>query len=180
MKPLRYRWLALIAAVALAAGGLATGIWPDFREVGFILPWPTLAVSVLLAAAALALGWKVRAHVKDPKHKPIEPIVASRIAVLAQTCAVYGALLFGWAAGIVAYELALLRFRPASDTLLLSLANVVVGAMVCIAGCLAETWCKRPPDDSDRSESDQDVTTRRGSDQDIPEGEGGYARNRRD
>ncbi|WP_165001009.1 MULTISPECIES: DUF3180 domain-containing protein [Micrococcaceae] len=179
MRPLRYRWLVLLAAVVLAASSVVTALWPDLREVAFVLPWPSLALSILLAAVSLSLGWRVRAHVKDPKHKPIEPVFAARIAVLGQTCAVYGTVLFGWAGGVLIYELALLRFRPASDTLVLSIANVVVGAVVCIAGCVAEMWCKRPPDDPNSSESGNGISSRRRNDNDIPEGEGGYARNQR-
>lgn len=179
MRPLRYRWLVLIAAVALAVSAVVTALWPDLREVGLVLPWPSLALSILLAVVSLALARRVRAHIKDPGRTPIEPLFAARIAVLAQTCAVYGAALFGWAAGGLIYEMALLRFRPASDLLVLGIVGVATGAIVCVAGCVAEAWCKRPPDDPNSIESDRGPSPRRRGEHDIPEGEGGYARNQR-
>ncbi|MCT1368465.1 MULTISPECIES: DUF3180 domain-containing protein [Kocuria] len=171
MKPLRYRWLALMAAIALAVSGVACGLWPDVRRVVFTVPWVTLAFSVVLALVALALAWRVRAYTKEPKRRPINAVFASRIAVLAQTCAVYGALLFGWAGGLLLYDLSLLRYRSVTENLPLTVANVVVGFGVCVAGCLAETWCKRPPDDPTDSQGSRDARAH-----DYPEGEGGYAR----
>lgn len=175
MTPLRYRWLALVAALALAAGGVASGLWPDLRRVVFTVPWPTLVLSVVFALVCLVLGWRVRAYIKDPRRRPINAVFASRIAVLAQTCAVYGAILFGWAGGVLLYDLSLLRFRSGTDNLLLTLANVVVGVGVCIAGCVAESWCKRPPEDP---EDPRDAAERRSRRNEFPKGEGGYARNR--
>ncbi|WP_030013716.1 MULTISPECIES: DUF3180 domain-containing protein [Micrococcales] len=178
MKPLRYRWLALIAAVALAAGGVVSGLWPDLRRVVFTVPWPTLALSTLLAVVCLVLAWRVRAYIKDPRRRPINAVFASRIAVLAQTCAVYGAILFGWAGGVLLYDLSLLRFRSGTENLFLTLANVGVGVGVCIAGCVAETWCKRPPEGPEDPKDSGDAAERRPRRNEFPEGEGGYARNR--
>lgn len=169
MTPLRLRWLALAAGagivVAVVLRALTDGPVPTF-------PWATVAALLVLAAVVLAMGWRVRAHVRDPRGRPIDPIFASRVAVLAQACALFGALAAGWGAGLLVNELALLRYRDATGSLGMTAADLVTGVVLCTAGCLAEHWCKRPPEDSEGND-DGVGTSRR---PEISEGEGGYAR----
>lgn len=173
MRPLRPRWLALIWTAGLVGALLLSLLVPGGL---LVLPWITLAALIVLAVAVLVLARRVRAHVRDPRGRRVDPLLAARTAVLAQTCAVFGALAAGWAAGLLVRELSLLRWRSATEDLPLIIADLVVGALVCAAGCVAEAWCKRPPDDTDEGTPHADP--RRARRRDIPEGEGGYARDR--
>lgn len=174
MKPLKIRWLALLGALGLALGAVVNSVWGGGA---LVLPWFSLLISAFLGAAALVLGWRVRAHIREPRTRRIDPILASRIVVFAQACAVYGALLAGWGIGALLHELTLMQYRGATSTLPLAALNGAVGLAVGAAGVLAESWCKRPPEDPGESEDPYSPQHPRG-DRDAPEGEGGYARDR--
>ncbi|WP_129660319.1 DUF3180 domain-containing protein [Rothia halotolerans] len=175
MKPLKVRWLVLVGALGLALGAVANSVWDGGAPL--VLPWFSLLVSVFLGAAALVLAWRVRAHIREPRKRRIDPILASRIVVFAQACAVYGALLTGWGLGALAHELTLVQYRGATSSLLLIVLNGAVGLAVGVAGAVAESWCKRPPEDPGEADDPYAPQHPRG-DRDAPEGEGGYARDR--
>lgn len=145
MSELRVRWLVLVGAVGLLVSSLAHGLWDPVG--GLALPVVSQVLSLVFATIVLLLARRVRNHVKEPQQRPIEPIFAARVAVLAQTCAVYGSLIIGWGMGALVQAVSLVAYRGVTAGLLLAVAGGAVGWAVALCGVIAEQWCRRPPDD---------------------------------
>ena len=171
MSLLKPRWLCAVGVLGLVLAS-ALSLLLDTPEA-LSLPVISQVLSLTFAAVTLLLARRVREHVKDPRGRPIEPIFAARVAVLAQTAAVYGSLITGWGLGILAHELPLVAYRGLTAGLLLALANGAVGLAVALCGVIAERWCRRPPDDPETGGGSRGWGR---IDPKPTEGESGYAR----
>lgn len=122
--------------VGLAASGAPT----------FIPPLSTWVVLLLVAAAVLLLGWPVRRSVRGDRSKRVDPFFAMRVLLLAKTASIIGAFGLGFGAALVLYTVsrtgstATPAFTP---SLLLGVASLVM----VVAGLIAESWCRIPPED---------------------------------
>jgi hypothetical protein len=148
MTPARLRVMLLIALV------VGAGTWAvlDAREASGAsvppVPW-TAAVAVgLLAVAVLVSGLEVRRWVVGRRERPMDPLLAARIAVLAKAAAYSGSALVGWylaQAVVVLPDLVGER----RTRLVLALVSAVVSGGLGAAGLVAQRWCRRPPDATD-------------------------------
>ena len=144
---------ARVAVVVAVVVGLASWLlWMLVAGEGTLVPRPSwLAAGLLAAMAAFVVGfaWPVRAYLAGSSRRRLDPLRAARVVVLAQAATLTGAAAAGWYAGqlaVVASDLSLV----ANQDRLWRLA-ILVGAAValCIAGLLAQYWCRVDPRDSD-------------------------------
>lgn len=146
MIPARLRTVLLVALV------VGVGAWAvlDAREasggVAPPVPW-TAAVAVgLLAVAVLVSGLEVRRWVAGRRERPMDPLVAARVAVFAKAAAYSGGALVGWylAQAVVVLPDVVGERRT---RLFLALVSAAGSAALAAAGLVAQRWCRRPPDE---------------------------------
>jgi len=154
VTPARLRWVLLLL------GGVCLGAWAvlDAREAAgepaLPTPWTAAVAVVLLAVAVLVSGLEVRRWVAGRRERPMDPLVAARIAVLAKAAAYAGAALAGWylaqAVVVVPDVVGERRTR-----LVVALLSAAAAAALSAVGMVVQTWCRRPPrDDEDRRDED--------------------------
>ncbi|WP_127132035.1 DUF3180 domain-containing protein [Georgenia sp. SYP-B2076] len=146
----RTSWQTLVA-LALAAGLVTFLVLSVLDERGN-LPVPVPTVSGLgpavLTVVLLGLGRNVRRLVHR-KPTSMTPIGASRVVVLAKSCALVGSALVGYFAAHLLSNLdnlaaPLPREQAWASGLALATSLVLVGAAL-----LVEWWCRVPPEDDD-------------------------------
>ncbi|MGL5909584.1 MAG: DUF3180 domain-containing protein [Phycicoccus sp.] len=149
---IRTQTLAVVAVVAFAVAFVAFTL---LTRDGSLVPVPPIAAGALLlviAAAVIYLARQVRQHTRDGTW--IEPLRAARTVVLAQAAALTGAAAVGWYAGqlvVVAGDLTLLANR---DRLLPLGLHLAVGAVLVVAGLVAQSWCRVRRDDDPHGDPD--------------------------
>jgi hypothetical protein len=95
----------------------------------------------------VALAVPVRRRVTGKRKGRLDPFYAVRVAVLAKSSSLTGALLTGLGAGIIAHALSLPILN--GDLLGRGIAQTVGAALLLTAGLVAERMCTLPPDKSD-------------------------------
>ena len=129
-------YIGYLGNVVLAAMGRAV-----------IIPPPSLPLTLIaVAAAVIALAWPVRAAVKGTSKRRLNPIVASRTAVLAKSSSLAGGLLTGLSAGL-AFFILTRSVAPGGDAALPTIAAVIGSIVLLAAGLVAEHMCTLPPED---------------------------------
>jgi hypothetical protein len=144
VRPARL-WVVLLVALGVAVAGWAV---LDAREASgapaLPAPWTATVAIALLAVAVLVSGLEVRRWVAGRRERPLDPLVAARIAVLAKAAAYAGGGLAGWylaQAAVVLPELLGERLTRFVVALLSALASAALVA----AGLIVQRWCRRPP-----------------------------------
>lgn len=144
---------ARVAVFVAVVIGLASWLlWMLVTGEGTLVPRPSwLAAALLAAMAAFVVGfaWPVRAYLAGSSTRRLDPLRAARVVVLAQAATLTGAAATGWYAGqlaVVASDLSLV----ANQDRLWRLAILVAAAVVlCVAGLVAQHWCRIDPRDTD-------------------------------
>lgn len=111
---------------------------------------PPVSLPITLTAIAIvivALAVPVRRRVTGKRKDRLDPFYAVRVALLAKSSSLTGALLSGFGAGIIAHALSLPILN--SDLLGRGIAQTVGAALLLSAGLVAERMCTLPPDKSD-------------------------------
>ncbi len=111
---------------------------------------PPVSLPITLTAIAIvivALAVPVRRRVTGKRKDRLDPFYAVRVAVLAKSSSLTGALLTGFGAGIIAHALSLPILN--GDLLGRGIAQTVGAALLLTAGLVAERMCTLPPDKSD-------------------------------
>lgn len=144
---LRVRHLVtVLAAIALVSGI----VWHFFTRTGRMLQGPSLLTAVvLLVLAGLVLwaGWQVRAYQRGESRKPFSPLRAARILGLAQAGALTGAAVSGWYLGHLAVLLPDRDLTPYGRQVVPLLVIIGAGALLAVAGLVAQRWCRISDDD---------------------------------
>ncbi len=161
MKSLKVRILSLTCVLALAGGAVINGISLGLGGPELQLPPSTLLICLVLAALALWLGLQVKKY-RDRQRRQdapgMNPLLAARTAVFAQTCAYSGALLAGWHIALLFYQISMLSIRSLWGPVYIALIDVIAGLVLLLGGLFAEAMCKIPPSDSDEGDSDSQAT----------------------
>ena len=111
---------------------------------------PPISLPITLTAIAIvivALAVPVRRSVTGKKKDRLDPFYAVRVAVLAKSSSLTGALLTGLGAGIIVHTLSLPILN--GELLGRGIAQTVGAALLLAAGLVAERMCTVPPDKSD-------------------------------
>lgn len=140
------------ALVGLGVGLASWLLWHLVTGGGTLVPRPSWLAAILLAGmAAFVVGfaWPVRAYLSGSSTRRLDPLRAARVVVLAQAATLTGAAAAGWYAGqlaVVASDLSLV----ANEDRLWRLAILVgAGVVLCVAGLVAQHWCRVDPPSDD-------------------------------
>lgn len=152
--------LAVIAVVVGAAS------WAVLRLVersgGLVpaLPWTAPVALVLLAVAVVAAGRPVRRWTRGDRSRPLDPLRAARVLVLARASAYAGAALIGFYAAQALLVLPDLVVEARRERFWMAGVAVLASGALLAAGWVVERWCALPPDDpSDDDPPDDDPST---------------------
>jgi hypothetical protein len=146
--------------IALFVIGLAIGFLAEVSAAAsgvpvFVAPLSLPVTLVVIAAVVVALARPIRKATKGDAG-PVNPFVALRVAVLAKSASLSGSLLFGAGTGILLYLLTRTVMAP-SESLWLTVAAAVSGAVLLVAGLIAEFFCTLPPDDHENEPGGEHV-----------------------
>lgn len=147
---------------AVLAGALALGVsWLGLRwwsETGHALPPVALLTLVPLLGvlvAELVAAWQVRTMRRGPV-EPARALRAARVLVLAQACALTGAIVAGWYLGHAATLAPASTITGRRTQLVLALVLAAAGVALSVAGYVAQAWCRRPGGDPDQRDERQE------------------------
>ncbi len=149
--------IRLLVAVALVAGALSWIVLKLWATAGHSLPQPNWAGLPLLVAVAIGLylaGRPVRRLVAGRATKPVHPLYAARVLVLAQAAALAGAAVLGW------YAAQVVLLLPDSDVesqqnRIVELGALGLGAvLLTAAGLLVQRMCRLDERDPRDGEDD--------------------------
>ncbi len=141
--------ILLVAAVIGAAAGfvldqlLTASGRPTFSP-GAALPVFLVALGILV----LVLAAPIRRATQGKSTTPVNPFRAVRVAVLAKSSSIVGAGLGGFAVGLAIF-LVTRPVTPSLGSLSTVLATIVCGALLVVAGLVAEHLCTIRKDDDD-------------------------------
>ena len=147
MITIRYRWLAVIVLAAGVVGWAVNSFLMDNAYPAPVLSPVALVAIILVTAATLVLGLRVRRWRNGRRDRELDPLAAARTVVLAQAVAYAGALLLGWHAAIFLTLLPLWSLRPGHAATWASLAVAAGGLLMIAIGLTVERFCKLPPGD---------------------------------
>lgn len=144
----------VLAVLALLAAGAGFGLDQLLTAAGRPTFTPSVflpVLLVLLAIAVLALAWPVRRSVRGGKR--VDPFQALRASTLARASSLLGAILAGFAIGLLAFLST--RPVPAPVGSTVAMVALIIGAVVLMGAALvAEQFCTLPKDPDDRELDD--------------------------
>lgn len=150
MKPTRYSVLAVALIAAAAVAWLVVRFLYSSLP---LLPWTMVPSLLLLALGELYTALVTRSRIRRrPGTKPIEPLVAARLAALGKASAHAAAVLAGVFAGMAIY-LASSLDKPAPRRDLFVSGGTALAAIALIVGALVlEHACRVPKGPEDKDE----------------------------
>jgi len=143
---------SILAALALGFGVLS---WLVVRESYSSLPALPIVgpvTLVVLSVFELMYAFSVRARLRDPGNRPIEPLFVAKLAVLAKASSHAAAIVAGLYGGFLVYTLSNLGKERINADSRASGLSVVASLALVGAALFLEYSCRVPrePDDRDR------------------------------
>lgn len=143
---------SVLAALALGVGVLS---WLVVRSSYSSLPALPIVgpvTLVVLSVFELMYAFSVRARLRDPGNRPIEPLFVAKLAVLAKASSHAAAIVAGLYGGFLVYTLSNLGKERINADSRASGLSVVASLALIGAALFLEYSCRvpRPPDDRDR------------------------------
>ena len=138
--------------LALVVGAVSWVLWRLITAEGTLVPRPSWLAAVLLAGmAAFVVGfaWPVRAYLAGRSARPLDPLRAARVVVLAQAATLTGAAAAGWYAGQLAVAAGDLALVANGDRVWRLAILAGAGVMLSVAGSVAQRWCRVDPPSED-------------------------------
>jgi hypothetical protein len=140
----------LVIAALLGAGAgflldqlLTAGGRPSFTPM-VTLPVLLLALGVIVVVLAVP----IRRATRGAAAAPLNPFRALRIAMLAKASSIVGAVIGGFALGLMTFVLSR-PVTPSIGSVGMIIATAVSGALLVVAGLVAEHLCTIRKDDDD-------------------------------
>jgi hypothetical protein len=150
MRPTRWTSLVGIAGGATLVGWLFGRLWIRWAGIAPEVPWIAAFTLLLLAAGYAIAAWRLRPRLRrDDGAKPIDGLVAARIAVLALAGSRAGAVMFGWYLGQSLDVLGDLNAPYARHQLLVEIVAMVGALGLVVAALWLESACRVPPPSSE-------------------------------
>jgi hypothetical protein len=144
--------VATVIAVALLTFAFVRFLYSSLP----LLPWTMVPSLLLLALGELYTGLVTRARIqRRPNTKPIEPLVAARLAALAKASSHAAAVIAGGFAGMVIYLASSLDKPTPRRDFFVSAGTALAAIGLILAAMFLEYACRVPkrPDDEDEHHS---------------------------
>ncbi|PCN48939.1 hypothetical protein Csp2054_05075 [Curtobacterium sp. 'Ferrero'] len=153
MKPTRASVLVSVALVTAVAGFAVDAVLASRSAPTLLLSVPLGLTLAFIGIAVVLMARPVRRHARDGagRARPVDPMYATRVVVLAKASSIGGALFGGFAIGLLVYLLS----RSATPSLGSTVPNAVAlaGAVVLtVCALVAERMCVAPPSDDDEDD----------------------------
>lgn len=140
--------LIIAAVIGIVAGFLLDQLLTTARQPTFTptltLPFFALALAVIVVALAIP----IRRATRGTGHGPVNPFWALRVAVLAKSSSIVGALFGGFGLGLALFLLTR-PVVPSVGSMGPIIATAVCGALLTASGLVAEHLCTIRKDDDD-------------------------------
>jgi Protein of unknown function (DUF3180) len=153
MKPTR---LTVLATVLIAVAAVAWAVVRFLYTSLPLLPWTMVPSLLLLSLGELYAGLVTRARIqRRPGTKPIEALVAARLAALGKASSHAAAVIAGGFAGIAVYLLSSLDKPSPRHDFFVSGGTFLAGIALAAAALFLEYACRVPkgPEDEDEPRS---------------------------
>lgn len=147
--PTRPLVLVLLAAAGAVAGW---GVLTLLAAAGRTPPrgsWITDAGLVAVSVVVFALGYPVRRWNQGHRDRPLDPLRAFRVLVLAKACSHTAAVLVGWYVGTLVLIVPRVSATGRADLLTGTLVALGAAVLLGVTGLVVERFCRLPPDDED-------------------------------
>ncbi|WGD36810.1 DUF3180 family protein [Lysinibacter sp. HNR] len=136
--------LGFLGEVALSALGRPMLVPP--------LAWPLTLI--LLAGILVAFAIPIRRSLVGKSQRPINPFTAVRVVAAAKASALVGSLFTGFGTGILGHILTR-TVGPPLEAWLLTIATIIGGVVLLVAGLVVEYMCVLPPTDDGTEGADK-------------------------
>lgn len=154
MTPTSFRLLLVTAAIGFVVGLLGARFWDLLTGAPPTVPWAAPAVLGLLAAGFAVAAWTVRPRIERREgHRPLDPFVAARTAVLALAGSRAGAAVTGVYLGYAGFLLTDLDTSFRRQMLLIALVAAASGVAMAAAALWLERICRIKGGDDDETGS---------------------------
>jgi len=151
VRELRIRVLAGVFGVAAILSWAGARLWNSIGtlpSVPLAAPIVLALIAVVLTATALSLRARLKAQrERRPEAKGVDPLMAARAVVFAQSSALVAALVSGMYGGTGAFLLESLDIPARRDQAIYAGFSVLAGIAVIAAAIFLERVCKLPEDD---------------------------------
>jgi Protein of unknown function (DUF3180) len=137
--------IRLVLLVGVVVAGFSFLVLRGWTGQGGSLPqasWGGLTVLVFMACGVFFAGLPVRRFLKGRATKPLNPIRAMRTLVLAQACALTGAVVAGWYVAQVLVMVPTLDISSRRTVALRLAALAAGGVLMVVAGLLTQAMCR--------------------------------------
>lgn len=152
MTPTSLRLLVATAGAGFVVGFLGARVWDQLTGAPPTVPWAAPAVLGLMAIGFAVSAWTLRPRIeRRDGHRPLDPFVAARTAVLALAGSRAGAAVTGVYLGYAAFLLTDLGPSFRRQMLLVSLVASASGAAMSGAALWLEHVCRIKGGDDDET-----------------------------
>ena len=153
VSPARLRGVLVTALVVGVASWAVLDAIANRVESPVPLPWTVPVGILILAGVVLVAGLEVRRWLAGRRDRPLDPLLAARVAVLAKAAAYTGGGLVGWYLAQAVLLLPDLVGDRRSRFVIALLAALTAVGLACV-GLLAQRWCRLPPEEPGEEEID--------------------------
>ena len=150
MRPTSLRLLLVTALVGFGVGFLGARFWDIQTGAPPAVPWAAPLTLLILAVGFAVAAWTVKPRIeRRPGHRPMDPFVAARTAVLALAGSRTGAAVAGVYLGYAGFLLLDLVNDYRRHMVLIAAVAALSGVALAAAALWLERICRIKDDDED-------------------------------
>ncbi|MDE9364940.1 DUF3180 domain-containing protein [Luteipulveratus sp. YIM 133132] len=146
---LTWKHATTAAAVVLVPAYAGLRLWSESGHTPPRNSWFAVAIILLMASAILAAAREIRRYVKGDSKFVLTPQRARRTVVGSQATIIGGGAAAGWYLAQAFVHLPNADVDSVRSALVLAAVLFVASAGLAVAGLVAQSWCKNPPEDED-------------------------------
>ncbi len=145
---LRTSTVVLVGIVTAAVSYVALRLVPVPSPDPFPATWASVILLLLMAGGILSAGIPIRRVVRGRSRRPVNPLRAVRVLILARAAALTGALVAGWYIGVVLSRAPDLDAASVQHQALRAGAVALAGFVLSGVGLWVQAMCRLDPPDA--------------------------------
>lgn len=145
---LRASTVVLVGLVTAAAGYVVLRLVPVSSPDPFPATWASVILLLFMAAGILSAGVPIRRVVRGRSRRPVNPLRAVRVLILARASALTGALVAGWYVAVVLSQASDLDAASVQHRALRAGAVALSGLVLSGVGLWVQSMCRLDPPDA--------------------------------